>query len=34
MSRIASVHGRQILDSRGDPTIEVDGRKAFISIGR
>jgi enolase len=24
MSRIASVHGRQVLDSRGNPTVEVD----------
>ena len=24
MSRIAEVHGRQILDSRGNPTVEVD----------
>ena len=26
MSAIASVHGRQILDSRGNPTGEVDVR--------
>ena len=24
MSRIANVHARQILDSRGNPTVEVD----------
>ena len=24
MSRIVSVHARQILDSRGNPTVEVD----------
>ena len=24
MSAITSVHGRQILDSRGNPTVEVD----------
>jgi enolase len=24
MSRIADVHARSILDSRGDPTVEVD----------
>ncbi len=24
MSLIAAVHGRQILDSRGNPTVEVD----------
>ena len=24
MSTIAEVHGRQILDSRGNPTVEVD----------
>ncbi|MDQ6914462.1 MAG: phosphopyruvate hydratase, partial [Actinomycetota bacterium] len=24
MSQIESVHGRQILDSRGNPTVEVD----------
>ena len=24
MSKIARVHGRQILDSRGNPTVEVD----------
>jgi len=23
-SKIASVHGRQVLDSRGNPTVEVD----------
>ena len=24
MSTIAAIHGRQILDSRGNPTVEVD----------
>jgi enolase len=24
MSKIADIHGRQILDSRGNPTVEVD----------
>jgi len=24
MTRIASVHGRQVLDSRGNPTVEVE----------
>ena len=24
MSNIISIHGRQILDSRGNPTVEVD----------
>ena len=31
MSAIARVHGRQILDSRGNPTVEVDVR---LSLGR
>jgi enolase len=26
MSRVAAVHGRQVLDSRGNPTVEVDVR--------
>src|SRR5687767_142695 len=34
MSLIAAVHGRQILDSRGNPTIEVDVRLADGSFGR
>jgi enolase len=28
MTAIAHVHGRQILDSRGNPTVEVDVRLA------
>ncbi|GIU94311.1 MAG: enolase [Gaiellaceae bacterium] len=34
MSSIASVHGRQILDSRGNPTVEVDVRLASGALGR
>ena len=34
MSAIASVHGRQILDSRGNPTVEVDVRLASGALGR
>lgn len=34
MSAIASVHGRQILDSRGNPTIEVDVVLDDGSLGR
>ena len=34
MSMIASVHGRQILDSRGNPTVEVDVTLADGSFGR
>ena len=34
MSRIASVHARQILDSRGNPTIEVDVRLDTGALGR
>jgi len=26
MSRVADAHGRQVLDSRGNPTVEVDVR--------
>jgi len=34
MSAIAHVHGRQILDSRGNPTVEVDIRLASGALGR
>ena len=34
MSAIADVHGRQILDSRGNPTVEVDVRLASGAFGR
>ena len=34
MSAIASVHGRQILDSRGNPTVEVDVTLASGATGR
>jgi enolase len=34
MSAIATVHGRQILDSRGNPTVEVDVRLASGAFGR
>ena len=34
MSRIARVHGRQILDSRGNPTVEVDVELASGARGR
>ena len=34
MSTIQSVHGRQILDSRGNPTVEVEVRLADGSFGR
>lgn len=34
MSAIASVHGRQILDSRGNPTVEVDVVLDDGSLGR
>jgi enolase len=33
-SQIIDIHGRQILDSRGNPTIEVDVRLADGSFGR
>jgi enolase len=32
--RISEVHGRQILDSRGNPTVEVDVRLASGAFGR
>ena len=34
MSTIASVHGRQVLDSRGNPTVEVDVRLDSGVLGR
>lgn len=34
MSKISSIHGRQILDSRGNPTVEVDVRLASGVMGR
>jgi enolase len=34
MSRIEHVHGRQILDSRGNPTVEVDVRLDSGAFGR
>jgi enolase 1/2/3 len=34
MSAIASVHARQILDSRGNPTVEADVRLASGALGR
>src|SRR5579875_2309268 len=34
VSRISSVHARQILDSRGNPTIEVDVRLDSGAFGR
>ena len=34
MSAIASVHARQILDSRGNPTVEVDVRLESGALGR
>ena len=34
MSTIESVHARQILDSRGNPTVEVEVKLAEGEIGR
>ncbi len=34
MSRIAAVHARQILDSRGNPTVEVDVQLESGAVGR
>jgi enolase len=34
MSLISSIHGRQIIDSRGNPTVEVDVRLKDGSFGR
>ena len=33
-TRIQSVHAREILDSRGNPTVEVDVRLEDGSLGR
>ena len=34
MTQIAHVHARQLLDSRGNPTVEVDVRLTSGSVGR
>ena len=34
MSEIISIHGRQILDSRGNPTIEVEAILESGAMGR
>lgn len=34
MSKITSIRARQILDSRGNPTVEVDVRLACGAFGR
>lgn len=34
MSTIVSVHAREILDSRGNPTVEVEVATEFGSLGR
>ena len=34
MSRISSVHARQILDSRGNPTVEVEVALEGGALGR
>ncbi len=34
MTTIARVHGRQVLDSRGNPTVEVDVRLSSGALGR
>lgn len=34
MSKISSVHGREVLDSRGNPTVEVDVRLSDGTLGR
>jgi enolase 1/2/3 len=34
MSRIVEIHGRQVLDSRGNPTVEVDVRLESGAFGR
>src|SRR5271163_1271175 len=34
MSVIAAVHGRQVFDSRGNPTVEVDVRLESGALGR
>ena len=34
MSKVIKIHGRQILDSRGNPTIEVEAILESGAIGR
>ncbi|HEY6960651.1 MAG TPA: phosphopyruvate hydratase [Gaiellaceae bacterium] len=34
MTKIANVHGRQVLDSRGNPTVEVEVRLESGAVGR
>ena len=34
MTQIAAVQGRQVLDSRGNPTVEVDVRLESGALGR
>src|SRR5690242_1795275 len=34
MSRVAGIRGRQVLDSRGNPTVEVDVRLESGAVGR
>ena len=34
MSQIVSVHGREVLDSRGNPTVEVEVELESGSLGR
>ena len=34
MSRVIAVHGRQIVDSRGNPTVEVDVELESGALGR
>ena len=34
MSLISSIHGRQVLDSRGNPTVEVEVALSDGSFGR
>ena len=34
MSKVASIHGRAVLDSRGNPTVEVDVRLESGALGR
>ena len=34
MTKISEIHAREILDSRGNPTLEVDVKLAGGSMGR
>src|SRR5215471_399304 len=34
MSKIVSIHARQILDSRGNPTVEAEVETEFGTVGR